>query len=209
MLPSLLAATMITAGVLHMTSMAALADDPKVVDLSGTSATKPALAPEHADGVKKHLLTMADETLQRLYKENPEAKEELEKAYGYAVFSGTGFNLVFYVGGAGKGVAFDNATKTPVYMTMVRAGTGPGVGYEEYRQVLIFSNETLFKEFVTVGLQGNASANATVKMGEIDIDEGMAISLVPGVKLYQLTDKGIDIQANWGGTEYLRDPELQ
>jgi hypothetical protein len=94
-------------------------------------------------------------------------------------------------------------------MTMVRAGTGPGVGYEEYRQVLIFENELLFKEFVTAGLQANASANATAKMGDIDVDESMVISLVPGVKLYQLTDKGLDVQANWGGTEYLRDPELQ
>jgi hypothetical protein len=93
-------------------------------------------------------------------------------------------------------------------MTMLNAGTGPGVGYEDYRQVLVFSSETLFDQFITVGLNTSASANATIKVGKTDVDESGAISLVPGVHLYQINEKGIDIQANWGGMKYFKDSHL-
>ncbi len=93
-------------------------------------------------------------------------------------------------------------------MTMLNAGSGPGVGYNEYRQVLMFSSETLFKQFITVGLNASASANVTLKMGDVDMDESGVITLVPGVSLYQINDKGIDIQANWGGMKYFKDSDL-
>jgi hypothetical protein len=73
---------------------------------------------------------------------------------------------------------------------------------------LIFSSEKLFKQFTTVGLNASASANVTFKMGDVDIDESGVITLVPGVSLYHINDKGIDIQANWGGMKYFKDSDL-
>ena len=157
---------------------------------------------------RKHILKTADDTLLELYKHEPTAKDVLEKAYGYAVFSNTGKNIILYVGGKGRGVAFKNTDKKPIFMTMLNAGTGPGVGYNEYRQVLIFSSETLFKQFITVGLNAAASANVTVKMGGVGVDESGVIALVPGVSLYHINDKGIDIQADWGGMKYFKDSDL-
>ena len=157
---------------------------------------------------RKHILKTADDTLLELYKHEPTAKDVLEKAYGYAVFSNTGYNVILYVGGKGRGVAFKNSDKKPIFMIMLNAGTGPGVGYVEYRQILIFSSETLFKQFITVGLNFSANANATVKMDGVGVDASGVVTLVPGVSIYQINDKGIDVQASWGGMEYLKDSDL-
>ena len=66
----------------------------------------------------------------------------------------------------------------------------------------------LFNQFTTIGLNASASANATVKVGDVDVDAAGATTLVPGVSLYQINDEGIDIQANWGGMKYFKDNDL-
>lgn len=55
-----------------------------------------------------------------------------------------------------------------------------------------------------------ASANATVKLGDVDVDVDQAgvTTLVPGVNLYQINDKALDVQANWGGIKYFKDSDL-
>jgi len=171
------------------------------------SETAKLTAQEKADE-KKHILKTADDTLVELYKHEPAAQKVIEKAYGYAVFANTGYNIILYVGGKGRGVAFKNADKKPLFMTMLNAGSGPGVGYDEYRQILAFSSETLFNQFTTIGLNASASANATVKVGDVDVNEAGVTTLVPGVSLYQINEKGIDIQANWGGMKYFKDNDL-
>lgn len=166
------------------------------------------LTAQQKDTERKHLLKTAEDTLVDLYKAQPKAKKVIEDAYGYAVFTSDGYNLILYVGGKGRGVAFKNSDKKPVYMIMLRAGTGPGVGYDKYRQILAFSSKVLYEQFITVGLDASASANATIKVGDLDVDESGAMTLVPGVSLYQIDDGGIDFQANWGGMEFLKDIEL-
>jgi lipid-binding SYLF domain-containing protein len=171
------------------------------------SETTKLTAQQKADE-RKHILKTADDTLVELYKHEPAAQKNIEKAYGYAVFANTGYNIILYVGGKGRGVAFKNADKKPVFMTMLNAGTGPGIGYDEYRQILAFSTELLFNQFITIGFNASASANATVKVGDVDVDEAGVTTLVPGVSLYQIDDEGIDIQANWGGMKYFKDNDL-
>lgn len=157
---------------------------------------------------KTHILDTADKTLKELYAKQPDARKAVEESYGYAVFTNTGYNLAIFVGGLGHGVAFNNSDKKPIFMKMSKAGTGPGLGYVKYRQVITFANETLFKEFITIGMQGSASANLTVKTDSTGSDTSASLSLVPGVTFYQITDAGIDLQANWGGMMYLKDSEL-
>jgi len=167
-----------------------------------------ALTEEQKNKEKQHILQTAEKTLQELYKKKPAAKNKIEKSYGYAVFSNTGYNIILYIGGKGKGVAFKSSDKKPIFMSMLNAGTGPGVGYNEYRQILIFDSETLFKQFTTVGLNSSASANATIKLGDTNIDESGVVELIPGVSAYHINDKGVDIQANWGGMKYFKDSDL-
>lgn len=166
------------------------------------------LSVEEIKKMRQDLLTMSEETLERLYKEQPEAKELIENAYGYGVFEGQAVNLVLYVAGKGLGVVFDNKTKTPIYMNAIRGGIGPGIGYKSLHGVLVFSNETVYEQFTTLGLQVSASGDATLKVAGKGVGAEKSVSLVPGVKYYQLTDVGIVLQANWGVTEFLKDPNL-
>jgi len=166
------------------------------------------LTPEQVEAKRQEVLTMSKDTLERLYKEHPETKEEIKNAYGYGAFEGHGVNLVLYVAGKGHGVIFDNKTNTPIFMNAIRAGTGPGVGYKSIHAVLIFKNETVYKQFATIGVQVSASGDALLKVAGEGAEMSKAASLVPGVSYYQLTDTGLVLQANWGATEFLKDPHL-
>jgi len=166
------------------------------------------MSPEEVKIKRQEILTMSKETLELLYKQHPQAKDEISKAYGYCVFKGKGVNLIMYVAGFGLGVAFDNETKTPIFMNAVRAGTGPGVGYKSGYGVLIFNNKTVYNQFTTVGLQVSAAGDASLKLAGKGVGIGGAMSLIPGVSYYQLMDTGIVLQVNWGATEFLKDPNL-
>ncbi len=166
------------------------------------------IAPEDVDTKRQEIQDMAKTTLQRLYKEQPEVEEEIKNAYGYGVFEGHVANIVLYVAGKGFGVVYDNKTQTPVYMNAIRAGTGPGVGYKSVHAVVIFDNETVFKQFTTVGLQVSASGDAVIKVAGKEAGGAKSASLVPGVSIYQLIDTGLVLQVNWGATEFLKDPNL-
>lgn len=158
---------------------------------------------------RRAVLAMSDRTLRQLYETNPEAKAEVESAVGYAVFDATGINVVLFVGVKGKGVAVDNETKKSTYMNMTRAGAGPGVGYKDYRMVFVFKSKSVFDQFTTLGMDAGASADATMKMGGGEGKEAAyATSFNPSIKVYQITDKGLLLQANWGGTKFLKDKEL-
>ncbi len=157
---------------------------------------------------RRAVMAMKDRTLEQLYKTNPDAKTEIKSATGYAVFDATGINVVLFVGVKGKGIAVDNASGKATYMTMMKAGTGPGVGYKDYRMVLVFKNKTVFDQFTTIGMDAGASADAVVKMGDKEAGAAEAVSFNPYIKVYQITDKGLLLQANWGGTTFLKDSEL-
>ena len=166
------------------------------------------LTPAELESKRQEILSMAEETLTRLYKEHPKAEDEIKNAYGYGIFEGHSVNLIMYVAGKGVGVVYDNKTQTPTYMDAIRLGTGPGVGFKSLHFVLVFDNELVFDQFTTVGLQVSASGDATLKIAGKGAEAGKAISLIPGVSAYQLIDTGLVVQANWGATEFLKNPAL-
>jgi hypothetical protein len=57
-------------------------------------------------------------------------------------------------------------------------------------------------------MDAGASADATMKLGGQGKEAAYAKSFNPYVKVYQITDKGLLLQANWGGTKFLKDSEL-
>lgn len=166
------------------------------------------MSPEEIVAKRKEILAMSEETLERLYKEHPEAKEDIKNAYGYGVFEAKAINMIIYVAGTGLGVVYDNKTKTPIFMNSIRGGTGPGIGYKSLHGVFIFDNEAVFDQFTTVGLQLSASADAVVNIADKGVSSSSSASLVPGVSFYQLIDTGLVLQANWGATEFVKDPNL-
>ena len=160
--------------------------------------------------VKKRetLLSIRDKTLADLYAEKPEVKNEIAKSVGYAVFDASQVNVVLFVGAMGGGVMVDSGDGRQTFMKMKRAGTGPGLGYKSYRQVMVFKDRKLFDQFRTLGADAGASADATMKTGGKGPSLDGSVSFNPLLSVYQMTDSGLLLQANWGGVAYLPDSEL-
>ena len=151
---------------------------------------------------------MRAETLTRLYKYPPEAKKKIAGAYGYAVFSNAGINLVFASLAAGRGVAHDNKTGKDIYMKMGSAGIGLGLGVKDFRGVFVFKTKARFEKFVNEGWEGGAHADAVAKAGKSGGAAEGAITVAPDVDLYQLTENGLALEATIQGTKYFKDDEL-
>jgi lipid-binding SYLF domain-containing protein len=75
---------------------------------------------------------MAAQVLDDLYREAPGSKTLIENAAGYAVFSSIGMN-------------------EKVYMKMLSAGTGIGMGVKDYRLIFVFQNKSALDTFVEEG----------------------------------------------------------
>ena len=90
----------------------------------------------------------SNEVLQRLYKAKPGAKDAIDKAYGYAVFTNLGINVVFISAAGGNGLAKVNKGGKPIYMKMVSAGVGLGLGIKDFRGIFVFDNQQVFDKFV-------------------------------------------------------------
>jgi len=160
------------------------------------------------DEKRQAVRDMAQETLMKLQKIEPQAKTDMDGSVGYAAFSNTGINLLLLSTGRGWGIAHDNETGKETYMKMFSAGVGVGVGVKDFRGVFIFTTREAFNSFVESGWQAGAQADAAAKAGEKGGAAAGAIDVAPGVKLYQITENGLALQATIQGTKYWKDEEL-
>lgn len=173
--------------------------------LSGFTGLAVASSPEEK---KKEILKMRSETLAKLYKVHPLADGDIKKAVGYAVFSNVGINVIFFSAAGGSGVAHDNQTGKDIYMKMVSGGVGFGLGVKDFRGIFVFSTAKAFKQFVESGWAADAQVDAAAKSGEKGGALAGAVTVAPGVDLYQLTETGLALQATIQGTKYFKDDEL-
>jgi hypothetical protein len=74
---------------------------------------------------------MAEETLGRLYKAEPTAKDAIARSAGYAVFSNVGVKILVAGSGNGKGIAVDNKNQHETFMKMLEIQGGLGFGGKE------------------------------------------------------------------------------
>jgi lipid-binding SYLF domain-containing protein len=171
-----------------------------LIPLSAMAATK---AEKQAD-VRK----MESETLARLYKSAPGAKAAIEKAAGYAVFSNFGMKILVAGGGSGSGVAVDNASKKATFMKMAEIQAGLGFGVKKFRLVWVFDSKQALEQFINSGWELGGQASAAAKSGDKGGSYQGAMSVSPGVWVYQLTDTGLAAELTAKGTKYYKDGEL-
>jgi len=174
----------------------------------GANAVQPTLSPAEVPKVKAEILAMRDKTLDELFAQKPDTRDEVRKAVGYAVFDSAQINVVLFVGARGTGVLVDNATQANTFMLATRAGTGPGIGYKDFRQVMVFKNKEVFDQFRKLGADVAASADATLKMRTEGGSADMSTSFNPYISTYQFTDQGVLLQANWGGAAFVPYAQL-
>jgi len=148
------------------------------------------------------------ETLKKLYKYDPKAKEMIARSYGYATFTNFGVNLILFSAEGGKGLAYNNKTKKYTYMNMASGGVGLGIGVKDFRAIFLFKDKEVFDNFVESGWEANAQADAAAKAGDDGGALNGAITIAPGIRLYKLTENGLAVQATIQGTKYWKDGDL-
>ena len=148
------------------------------------------------------------ETLAKLYQVHPAAKGKIGAAYGYAVFTNLGVNLVIMSVAGGSGVAHDNKTGRDTYMKMLSGGVGLGLGVKDFRGIFVFKTQKAFRDFVEDGWEAGGHADAIAKSGKDGGAIEGAISVAPGTELYQLTENGLALEATIQGTKYFKDDDL-
>jgi lipid-binding SYLF domain-containing protein len=146
---------------------------------------------------------VADETLQTLFKENAKAKDLYDKAVGWAVFDNTkvAFGLS---GGGGNGVAVNKATGKKTYMKMGTGGVGLGIGVNKYQIVFLFQDERTLQNFIDKGWQADAGATAAAGKNAAEAKT----DFTNGLAIYQLTEKGLMLNADIAGTKYWKNDNL-
>ena len=157
---------------------------------------------EMSDKNKRETQEMRQEVLTQLYANNPEAKDLIAGAEGYAVFNNGGINLILLSAGSGKGVAHDNKSGQDVYMRMATGGVGLGLGIKDYRTVMVFHKRAMFDQFVDKGWDLSGQADAAAKIDDKGGEANATDSVVSGITVYNMTKKGLALQATIQGTKY-------
>lgn len=171
------------------------------VDLAlGKEATKQ----EKQAAIRKE----AQNTLAKLYEAHPSARAAIQKAAGYAAFDNFGMNLFLLSTARGKGLAVASAGKKETFMKMLSAGAGPGLGVKDFRVVFVFETPQTLDRFINSGWDADAHAEAMAKAGDTGGAYEGAVSVSPGVWVYQLTEKGLALEATLQGTKYYKDDDL-
>jgi lipid-binding SYLF domain-containing protein len=148
------------------------------------------------------------ETLAKLYNAQPSAKKAVEGSAGYAVFSNFGMKILVAGGGSGSGIAVDNKTKKATYMKMVEVQAGLGMGIKKFRVVFVFDTQKGLNDFVNSGWEFGGQTTAAAKAGDQGAAMAGAVSVAPGVWMYQLTDTGLAAEITGKGTKYYKDSDL-
>ncbi len=147
-----------------------------------------------------------DETLEALYKLKPGSREDIARAKGYAVFVNFNLNVIFISASTGRGILHDNSLGgKETFMRMAQGGVGLGLGVKDFRAVFVFDDVSVMDKFLNNGWQFGTEADAAVKGGGAGAAASGAIGIAPGLRVYQLTENGLVLQATLNGTKYWVD----
>lgn len=163
---------------------------------------------EEINSQKADIRKMANEKIARLYKVQPSAKKAVSTSAGYAVFSNFGIKIFLAGGGSGEGIAVNNKTKEETFMKMVEMQIGFGMGVKKFRLVWVFENQKVLGDFINSGWEFGGQATAAAQASGQGGSFAGAMSIYPGVWLYQLTDDGLALELTAKGTKYYKDSNL-
>jgi lipid-binding SYLF domain-containing protein len=180
-----------------------------IVASAAATFVPPAIAKEAGKQEKQaEVRKVAQQTLNRLYKLQPGARTAVQNSAGYAVFSNFGMKIFFAGGGTGSGLAVDNKANTETFMKMVEVQAGLGLGVKKFRLIWVFEKEADLNAFVNSGWELGAQTTAAAKAAGKGEAFAGAMSIKPGVWLYQITDDGLALELTAKGTKYYKDADL-
>lgn len=148
----------------------------------------------------------AKNTLAQIYKKYPQAKAQIARSAGYAVFQTGGFQAVFVGAGGGDGVAVAAGKRT--YMHMLQGKLGMGLGAKETREVWVFTTKDAYQKFITSGWNAGGEVGAAAKVGKNGAQVTGAKRLGDGLFVYQFTESGLNAEVTVNGAKYMVSDEL-
>lgn len=152
---------------------------------------------------REELVQMAEETLDRIREEEPEAAALYEEAHGWAAFDTTKGGLIV-TGAGGSGVAMEKDGSERTFMHLGQAGVGLGAGLENYQLVLLMADEQTYDDFVSGQWDGSISAQASAGEEGVSAEE----QFVEGIAAYRVMDTGLMAQADVSGVRFWPSEEL-
>jgi lipid-binding SYLF domain-containing protein len=158
---------------------------------------------QSASKVRKRIDETTKQTLDRLFSQAPESRGLYDKSVAYAAFDVTKVSLGV-TGGGGTGVAVDKATGQRTYMHMGTGGLNLGLGGQVLQLVFMFADNNTYKQFIDVGWDASASANAVAGRAGANAEA----SFQNGLAVYTLTTAGLMLQADLSGTKYWKSTKL-
>jgi lipid-binding SYLF domain-containing protein len=165
-------------------------------------------ATEQAEA-REDIQKSARSVLDDLYQVSPEARQSIANAAGYAVFRNFGMKIFVMGGGKGSGLAVNNRSGEKVYMKMLEMQAGLGFGAKKFNLVWVFEDAQDLNSFTNSGWELGGQATLAA---ESDSTGGAsfagAMSVKPGVWLYQITEAGLAAELTAKGTKYFKDDEL-
>lgn len=150
----------------------------------------------------------SQQTLAKLYAAKPSTQATVKAAAGYATFSDIGMKILIAGGGKGQGMAVDNASQKVTFMKMVEVQAGLGVGVKKFHTIFVFETKEAMDHFINNGWEFGGEATAAATTGDKGGAYQGAVSVMPGVWMYQLTDKGLALELAGKGTKYYKDDDL-
>jgi lipid-binding SYLF domain-containing protein len=179
-----------------------------IAGLVGSSIALAEMTAKEKQAARADIQKMTNQTLQRLYKAQPGTKKAIDSAAGYAVFSNFGLKIFVAGSGKGSGMAVDKKSGKITYMKMLEVQAGLGLGVKKFRMVWVFEKAADFNKFVNSGWEAGGQTSAAAKSGDKGAALAGAVSVSPGVWLYQLTDEGVAVELTAKGTKYYKDDDL-
>lgn len=157
---------------------------------------------------RHHIQEVDRDALASLYEIQPSARQAIEHSAGYGVFSTFGIKIFFAGGTSGKGLVHNNRTKRNTYMRMVQVQGGLGMGASKNRLIWVFETERALNNFVDQGWEFGGKAEVAAMVQDTGTMFSGAVSVAPGVHLYQITETGLSAELTVSGTKYFKDNEL-
>lgn len=144
---------------------------------------------------------LIDTTLFDLYKQDPEAKDEIVHSSGYVIMNNKITKVPLVGAGSGYGVAINSTTKERTYLKMARFDVGGGWGVRSVRPVIIFRDEKKFNKFIKGDWSTNAGAEAAAKVGDVGASGGgnsASDTDDKGYTMHMITDAGVSVTVTAG-----------
>jgi len=178
--------------------------------LAALALVAPAVAQDEAALIQKRqqVREMAREGLASLYEVQPAARYVVDHAAGYAVFGTFGLKIFFAGGTTGSGLVVNHRTHRDTFMKMVKVQAGLGFGASKDRMIFVFETANALRDFINQGWDFGGGANVSAMVQQQGGTFTGAVSVFPGVYLYQLTDTGLSASLTLSGTKFFKDPDL-